>query len=278
MPKQCETENVATACSPAGAATGGASGSMASRPWVTSWMSSSPWRSASAVSAATSSAVGQRAVGVARVDEADRPRARRDRRRHRVGVEAIAALGADGHGHRDAAGREHRGGQVEVAGVAEDDLVAGVDGGQQRQRQPGLGALGADDLEARRRARGRARAPPPRAAARSGRAGRRRARRARARRASPPGPTRAARGSTSASRGRPSRRAGAWFPRDRASSASPADQRDGVAVGDVVPHRVVAGLQRGQAPRADRAAAPAGAHVSTLVMPPSSSRTSRTTR
>ena len=57
IPKQCETENVATACSPAGAATAGAPGSMASSPWVTSWISSSPWRSASAVSAATSSSV-----------------------------------------------------------------------------------------------------------------------------------------------------------------------------------------------------------------------------
>ena len=91
---------------------------------------------------------GQRAVGVARVDEADRARAGRDRRRNRVRVKPIAALGPDGHGHGHAARRKHGGRQVEVAGVAEDDLVAGVDRGQQRQREPGLGALGAHDLEA----------------------------------------------------------------------------------------------------------------------------------
>ena len=57
-PQQCETENVATARSVrpvAGSGTHALAGSIASGPWVTSWMSSRPWRSASAASAASSS-------------------------------------------------------------------------------------------------------------------------------------------------------------------------------------------------------------------------------
>ena len=216
IPKQCETEKVATACSPAGGATGGASGSMASSAVGDVVDEQQPVALGQRGQRRDLVVGGQRAVGVARVDEADRPRARRDRGRDGVGVQAIARGRADRHGHGDAAGGEHGGGQVEVAGVAEDDLVAGVDRGQQRQRQPGLGALGADDLEA--------------AVALAAQ----RARRLLAQRLDEVGrvdvervghergahrlaaPTRAGRGSTSASRGRPSRRAGAWSPRGRA--------------------------------------------------------------
>jgi hypothetical protein len=135
--------------------------------------------------------------------------------------------------------------------VAEDDLVAGVDRGQQRQREPGLGALGADDLEAAvafaaERARrllaqrldqvGRIdveRVGDERGAHRlQGRRGRP----VEARQPPEVGPVAGqARGAL-----------GVELVR------AAADQRDGVAVGDVVPHRVVAGLQRGQAARADR--------------------------
>ena len=90
MPKQCETENVATACSPAGdGAEQRARRVDRQRPV------------GDVVDEQQPVALGERgrarrprrraasgAVGVDRVDEADRPRARRDRRGHRVGVEA----------------------------------------------------------------------------------------------------------------------------------------------------------------------------------------------
>ena len=60
IPKQCETENVATALSvssSAGSDANGTSGSMTSEPCVTSWISSSPCSSARRARAASSPAV-----------------------------------------------------------------------------------------------------------------------------------------------------------------------------------------------------------------------------
>ena len=87
------------------------------------------------------------AVGVDRVDQADRARPRRDRGGDHVGVEPVAGGGADRHRHRHAACGQHRGRDVEVARVGQDHLVAGVDARLQRERDRRLSALGTDHLE-----------------------------------------------------------------------------------------------------------------------------------
>ena len=259
IPKQCETEKVATACSPAGRRHRRRAGVDGQQPVGDVVDQQQPVALGQRGQRRDLVVGGQRAVRVDRVDEADRPRARRDRRRHGVGVEAIAALGPDGHGHGHAAGREDGGRQVEVAGVAEDDLVAGVDRGQQRQREPGLRALGADDLEAAvALAAERARRLVAQRLDQVGRvdvervghergAHRLEGRRGRAVEARQPAEVGPVAGQA---RGR---------PRGRARPGSPADQRDRVAVGDVVPHRVVAGLERAPGAASRPRSAPPGA-------------------
>ena len=150
IPKQCETENVATALSvssSAGSEANGTSGSMTSEPCVTSWTSSSPCSSARRASAASSSSGLHRAIRVQRVDDDDRARTGRDRGGDDVGIEAVAVARADRHRDRHGAGRDHGRRHVEVAGVRQDDLVARPGHGHQRQRDARLRALGADDLE-----------------------------------------------------------------------------------------------------------------------------------
>ena len=186
------------------------------------------------------------AVRVDRVDQADRARARRDRGRDPVGVEPVAGAGPERDRHRPAARGDDRGREMEVAGVADDDLVARVHGGHQRERQAGLRALGPDDLE--RRVAVAAEHGGARVAQRLDEVGRvhvervghhrvahrldrRRGRPAEARQPAEIGPV-----------GRQPRRA-----LGIEVVGLEADERDRVAVGDVVPHRVVAALQRAQA-------------------------------
>ena len=90
-----------------------------------------------------------RPVRVERVDDGDRARAGRDRAGHVVGIEPEPGGRRDRHRHGHAAGGEHRRGDVEVARVGHDHLVARVDRRHQRERDRGLGTLGADNLEPR---------------------------------------------------------------------------------------------------------------------------------
>lgn len=88
------------------------------------------------------------AVRVQRIDDHDRAGARGDRSGHDVGIEAIAVGGVDRDRDRNRTRGDHRRRHVEVARVRQDDLVAGPGDRHQRQRDARLRALGADDLEA----------------------------------------------------------------------------------------------------------------------------------
>ena len=190
------------------------------------------------------------AVGVGGVDQADRARARGDRGGHGVDVDAEATVAAGGHEHGLAAGGDDRRGEVEVARVAEDDLVAGVDRGQQRERDAGLGALGADHLEgvvagAAEHARGLV-------AQRLDEVGRVLAQRLGADRLAhrlDGAGRRAGEAHEPAQVGPVGGQAGGAVGVERVGVE--AHDADGVAVGHVVPHRAVAGAQGAQAVRRD---------------------------
>ena len=99
MPKQCDTENVATAWSDT--VTAGISAlvsSIASGPCVTSSIEQDPVALGEPRERDDLVGAGGGAVRVDRVDEADRARARRDRGRDPVGVEPMAGAGPSGTG------------------------------------------------------------------------------------------------------------------------------------------------------------------------------------
>ena len=280
MPKQCDTENVATACSET--VTAGISslaGSIASGPCVTSSISRIPWRSARRASAATSSARAAVPYGLTGSTRQIALVRGVIAAATAVGVEPVAGAGPERDRHRPAARGDDRGRKMEVAGVADDDLVARVHGGHQREREAGLRALGPDDLE--RRVAVAAEHGGARVAQRLDQVGRvhvervghhrvahrldrRRGRPAEARQPAEVGPV-----------GRQPRRAlGIQVV------GLEADERDRVAVRDVVPHRVVAALQRAQAlghgERAGRGRV--GRPGEDVRHVPASARTRRTTR
>ena len=88
------------------------------------------------------------AVRVDGVDDADRTRARRNRGLDGIGIEPESGVRADRHRHRQPARGKYGGRHMEVARIADDDLITWIYRRHQRKRQTRLGPLGADDLEA----------------------------------------------------------------------------------------------------------------------------------
>ncbi len=90
---------------------------------------------------------GNGAIGVHRIDDHDRPCPARDPCGDRIGIQAKAVGARDRYPDRDAAHRQHRRRNVEVAGIAHENFVASVDRGHQAQRNALLRADGSDHLE-----------------------------------------------------------------------------------------------------------------------------------